>query len=290
MKTNTRNTQNLGMFMRMAAEGAIQIAQSEAANFVRIPKVHYDGKGDDLVTSADLKAQANYERLVATYFPDDLLVGEEGEAAKPYNGARFTCDPVDGTKAYGRNQSTGVATMFAHADGNNIDGVCIGDVNTGEIYQFAPGHAPTRTRFGQTTPLPTEWTTPLNQKYVLLNSPADDFPKNIQHMIRAKHGGVFKDMEVTSGSIGIIVARLWKQEVAMVVLGPSYNTPWDSTPIIGMNRMLGIKHIRVDQVSGHAELFDPEAPIQVTKKGFVEIMTHETYADEIVTWLNTNKA
>jgi hypothetical protein len=109
-------------------------------------------------------------------------------------------------------------------------------------------------------------------------------------MIPAKHGGVFKDVEVTSGSIGIIAARIWKQEVAMVVLGPGYNTPWDVTPIIGMNRQLGIKHIRVDQETGHAEVFNPEAPIQVTKKEFVEIMTHETYVDEIVTWLNSHKA
>lgn len=290
MKTFRENKQqNLGLFMRIAVEGAIQIIRSEAMSFERIPKVHYNGVDADLVTSADLKAQAYYERLVQEYFPNDHLVGEEGIQAEAYRGARFTCDPLDGTKAYGRGQSTGVGTMFAHADGDKVDAVCIGDVNTGEIYQYAPDHIPTRTRFGQISNLPTAWAVPLSAQYALLNHPADDFPGNIRLMIRAKHGGVFKDMEVTSGSIGIILARLWKQEVAMVVLGPSHNTPWDATPLVGMNRALGIKHIRVATDTGHAEIFEAHAPVEVEKKDFVEILTHSTYADEVVEWLNSHK-
>jgi fructose-1,6-bisphosphatase/inositol monophosphatase family enzyme len=281
--------QNLGLFMRIAVEGAIKIAQNEALNFERIPKVHYNGVDADLVTSADLKAQAYYEQLVHEYFPNDPLVGEEGKQAEAYKGARFTCDPVDGTKAYGRGQSTGVGTMFAHAIGDDVDAVCVGDVNTGEIYQYTPDHIPTRTRFGQINKLPTKWGALLSTQYALLNRPADDFPGNIRLMIRAKHGGIFKDMEVTSGSIGILVARLWKQEVAMVVIGASYDTPWDTTPIVGMNRALGIKHIRVHPETGHAEIFEAHAPVEVEKKDFVEILAHGTYADEIVEWLNSHK-
>lgn len=281
---------NLGLFMRTAVEGAINIAQAEAANYQRIGKLHYDGTDTDLVTSADLKAQAHYEALVKTNFPDEGLVGEENSlGVENGNTLRFTVDPVDGTKAYGRNQSTGVATMFAHADGDNVDAVCVGDVNTNEIYQFAPGHAPTRTRFGHTTPLPKTWPEALGTKYVLLSRPAEDYPENVQRIIRGKHGGIFKDMEVTSGSIGIMAARIWKGEVAMIVLYPSYDTPWDSTPIIGMNRILGIVHIAVDQETGEARLFEPKLPLVPNKKNFTEIFVHKTYADEVLTWLNANR-
>jgi len=285
MNTPAKKT-NLALFMRTAAEGAIQIIRNEALTFERFAKVHYDGIKDDLATSADIKSQAHYTALVEQSFPDHRLIGEEGEEDEPFGGRRFTCDPLDGTKAYERGQSTGVATMLAHADGDDIDAICIGDVNTGEIYQFGPDHVPTRTRFGQTTALQTAWVKPLTGQYVLLNHPADDFPENIQKIIRAKNGGVFKDMEVTSGSIGIIAARIWKQEVGMIVLHPSFNTPWDATPILGMNRQLGIVHIRVDHLTGNAALFEPAAPLAVERKDFTEILVHRTYADEIVLWLN----
>lgn len=288
-KNQQNNTQNLGLFMRIAAEGAIQIARSEAMNFERIPKVHYNGVDEDLATSADLKAQAYIKKLAEEHFPNEHFVGEEGENHEPFSGPRFVCDPVDGTKAYGRGQSTGVATMIAHVDDDEVDAVCVGDVNTGEIYQYAPDHVPTRTRFGQISRLPTTWNLPLSAQYVLLNRPADDLPGNIRLMIREKHGGVFKDMEVTSGSIGILVARLWKQEVAMVVIGPSHDTPWDVAPIVGMNRVLGIKHIRVDRDTGHAELFEAHVPLKVKKKDFIEVLTHETYASEVIEWLNSHK-
>ncbi len=277
---------NLGMFMRIAVQGAINIAQSEAASYQRITKVHYDGVQDDLVTTADLKAQAHYQGLVDTHFPNTKLIGEEGEKDEDFNGDRFTCDPIDGTKAYGRNQSTGTATMFAHAHKDIVDAVCIGDVNTSEIYQFAPDLSPTRTRFGFTSFLGTTWDKPLTAQYVILRNPVDEFPRNVQQMVRAKRGGIFKDMEVGSGSIGITVARLWKQEVAMVILDTGYNTPWDTTPLIGMNRMLGITHIKVDPKTGLAEIFEPQAPTKVSRKDYIEIMVHHSYANEVVTWLN----
>ncbi len=162
---NTQNKiRNLGMFMRLAVEGAIGIARAEASQLQRIHKDHYDGVQDDLVTSADNKAQAHYLKLVAAHFPGEVMIGEEDKEQQQYEGSRFICDPIDGTKAYGREQSTGVATMFAHANGDDIDATCLGDVNTGEIYQFAPDMDPVRTRFGVTTPLNKAWTKPLEEQ------------------------------------------------------------------------------------------------------------------------------
>ncbi|MEQ1561729.1 MAG: inositol monophosphatase family protein [Nitrospira sp.] len=286
MNTNNK-IGNLGMFMRIAVGGAIEIAQAEAAHYQRIPKVHYDGMQEDLVTSADLKVQEHYQLLVKNHYPNDPLVGEEGEDKDEVTGRRFTCDPVDGTKAYGRNQSTGVSTMFAHVDDEEeVNAVCLGDINTGEIYQYAPDLSPIRTRFGITSFLGMEWNKPLGKQYVLLRHPLDEFPKNVQKMVRAERGGLFKDMEVTSGSIGLTISRLWKQEVAMVIIEKSYETPWDTTPLIGMNKVLGITYIKVDPVTGKAEATDAFAPTKVYKRDCVLIMVHHTYQQKVIDWLN----
>ena len=274
--------------MRLAVEGGITIIQGEAAAYESKPKVHYDGIKDDLVTSADLKAQAHYQNQVMEHFPDVPVVGEEDQIQKTISGKRFTCDPLDETKAFDRKQSTGTATMFAFADGDTVPAVCIGDTNTREIYQYAPDLNPVRTRFGFTTFLSTEWARPLEKQYVLLRHPLDTFPKNIQRMVRAERGGIFKDMEVTSGSIGITVARLWKQEVATVILETSFETPWDTTPLIGMNRELGIECIAVDPITGEAQVTEMQPPTTVYKRNTVLIMTHKTYTKQIIDWLNQN--
>jgi hypothetical protein len=97
-------------------------------------------------------------------------------------------------------------------------------------------------------------------------------------------------MEVTSGSIGITVARIWKGEVGMIIMKPnSFNTPWDSTPLIGMNRVLGIKHLRLDPVTLEIYEFDPELPLEVKRKEYVEILVHETRTAEVIEWIKTHQ-
>ncbi|MCA9364772.1 MAG: hypothetical protein KC736_02680 [Candidatus Moranbacteria bacterium] len=51
-------------------------------------------------------------------------------------------------------------------------------------------------------------------------------------------------MSIDGGSIGIWAARLWKREVACLILPPSWETPWDSTPVIGISQMLGYVFLR----------------------------------------------
>ncbi len=122
-----------------------------------------------------------------------------------------------------------------------------------------------------------------------MKSALDEFPRNVQVLVRGKRGGIFKDMEVASGSIGIVAARIWKQEVAMVILDAGFDTPWDNAPIIGMNRQLRIVHIKVNPANGEAEVFTPKAPTVVARRNYVEIMVHESYADQVVNWLNARK-
>lgn len=295
MKTQNKKPETLGEFMLRMTKQAIKIAQEEAATFSRIVKTSYSGVDDDLVTSADLKIQAFHVPEIKEWDAAGGLIGEEKALrVEPENGfllgRYFTDDPVDDTKAYGRRQSTGVSSMLAHVDRGNVDAVCLGDINTGEIYQFAPDLPPTRTRFGVQTPLQPNIEAKLGQLYVLLDNPPDVFPGVLQKMIRKDKGGIFKDMEVTSGSIGITVARIWKGEVGMIVMKPnSFNTPWDSTPLIGMNKILGIKHLRLDPVTLEIYEFEPELPLEVKRKEYVEILVHETRAAEVIEWIKTHQ-
>jgi fructose-1,6-bisphosphatase/inositol monophosphatase family enzyme len=293
--TQDKRKENLGEFMLRIVTRAIKIAQKEAAIFSRIAKPHYNGVDDDLVTSADLKIQAFHVREIRNWDPEGGLIGEEKALrVEPTvgfaRGRYFTDDPVDGTKAYGRKQSTGVSSMLAHVTGGKADAVCIGDINTGEIYQYAPGMPPTRTRFGVKSPLQPNITEDLGKLYVLLDNPPDNFPLVLQKMIRKEKGGVFKDMEVTSGSVGITVARIWKGEVGMIIMRPnSFDTPWDTTPLVGMNAVLGIKHLKLDPETLEICVFDPELPLEVRRKKYIEILVHETRVAQVIEWIEKNR-
>lgn len=285
----TNNNNNLYIAMENMVKNAIVIIQHEAAVFSHKVKTSYSGVDDDLVTSADIKAQAMFVETIQKNFPNDGLIGEENGLnieAKPGHGY-FTIDPLDGTKAFGRMQSTGSATMIAHVNENTIvDAICIGDINTGEIYGFGPGYVPSRTRFGVKSGMKIDTNTPLNKRYLILRDNTINFPPVLQKMFNQ----VFKDMEITSGSIGLNVARLWKNEVGLLVLKTdSFDTPWDNTPFIGMNKALNIVHIKIDPITLNTEIYTPEIPKDIIKREWIEIMTHRNYADEIIDWIKINK-
>jgi fructose-1,6-bisphosphatase/inositol monophosphatase family enzyme len=289
---NTNNKNNMYKAMESMVKEAIQIIQAEAANFSQKVKTHYSGSEDDLVTSADLKAQDMYVSKIQELFPDEGLIGEEnGLNTQPKEGhGYFTIDPLDGTKAFGRMQSIDSGTMIAHVQDGIVDAVCIGDINTGEIYGFGEGHKPSRTRFGVKTDMKVHTVTPLQKKYVLLKDHTEDFPEVLQKLFRAKNGGIFKDIEISSGSIGLLVARLWKNEVGMFVLRPDgFDTPWDNTPLIGMNKVMDIVHIKYNPVTKEVEIFEPTLPKEVMQKDYIEILIHKDYAGEVIDWINTHK-
>lgn len=287
MKT-TNNNNNIYQNMLTMVQKAIVIIQNEAANFSQKIKTHYSGTEDDLVTSADIKAQAMYVEAIQKHFPGEGLIGEEnGLNISPEKGhGYFTIDPLDGTKAFGRLQSQGSGTMIAHVNESDVvDAVCIGDINTGEIYGFGPGYKPTRTRFGIDTLMKVNTDIPLNERYVVLKDKIDKFPKTLK-----KTFDQFKDMEILSGSIGLLVARLWKSEVGVLVFrAGGFDTPWDNTPLIGMNKALGIVHLIFNIETEELEIIDPEIPKTVIGRKHIEILAHKDYVDEIKTWVKQNR-
>ncbi|HEX8375673.1 MAG TPA: inositol monophosphatase family protein, partial [Geminicoccaceae bacterium] len=61
--------------------------------------VTFKGDGSE-VTAADLAAEAYIREALAEAFPDDGIVGEEGEDTPSRSGRRWIVDPIDGTRSF----------------------------------------------------------------------------------------------------------------------------------------------------------------------------------------------
>ena len=80
-----------------------------------------DGK-TDVVTAADRDAQAAVSDAIREAFPEDVIVGEEGDAEKtvPEEGAAWIVDPIDGTNNYVRDLPFWVTAVAAVVDGEPV--------------------------------------------------------------------------------------------------------------------------------------------------------------------------
>ncbi|MBV9110674.1 MAG: hypothetical protein JO306_14785 [Gemmatimonadetes bacterium] len=52
------------------------------------------------VTAADLAAEAHIRAAIADAFPDDGILGEEGDDVPSHSGRRWVVDPIDGTRSF----------------------------------------------------------------------------------------------------------------------------------------------------------------------------------------------
>jgi fructose-1,6-bisphosphatase/inositol monophosphatase family enzyme len=269
--------------MKIMADNAIDIIQKETADFTAHVKTSYSGVDDDLVTTADVAAQDMYQTYIEKYFPNEGIIGEEDLNKPSENGRYFTIDPLDGTKAFGRRQSNGVGTMIAHVDENGaVDAAVIGDINTGELYFFGPDQVPMRRRFGVESELTKVSLHQLKNVYTILRDHPEEYPLLVQDMIIK--GGLFKDINIEAGSIGTILARLWKDEVQLVVIKPGYDTPWDNTPFIGMHKQLDIVEIVLNPNTFDLEIVEPTLPKEIRKREYPVLIIRKQYVPELLVW------
>ncbi|WP_119822011.1 inositol monophosphatase family protein [Halalkaliarchaeum desulfuricum] len=76
----------------------------------------------NVVTAADRDAQAAVAEAIREKFPEDVIVGEEGDAEKevPDEGAAWIVDPIDGTNNYVRDIPFWVTAVAAVVDGEPV--------------------------------------------------------------------------------------------------------------------------------------------------------------------------
>jgi fructose-1,6-bisphosphatase/inositol monophosphatase family enzyme len=184
-----------------------------------------------------------YVKLLKEWFPGFGIIAEEAELSMPCtlqgSDLYFTVDPLDGTKAFGRRQSTGVGTMLALVCNGKVIAAYVGDVISGEVFGYRPESHKTHwiMKSQMSVPLGPDLNKPITEQYVVLRDPIEEHTKQMRALV--KPGKKFKSYEIGGGSIGIMFTRLWRGEIGGIVLRPSWETPWDITPVFGITRRLG---------------------------------------------------
>tara|TARA_B100000508_G_C11455322_1_gene276437 strand:- start:98 stop:952 length:855 start_codon:yes stop_codon:yes gene_type:complete len=271
----------IGIFLKELVRRAMEEIQRQRFAFEATQKESYGGTMDDVFTSADTAAQEIFEKSIREGLPGVGIIGEEKlkvfctlEGCDAY----VTIDPLDGTKAFVRKQSHGVATMVALVIDGEIVSAWIGDVNTMEIFGYRPGsdkvHRLRELRAAENL-AQIERDIPPGEQYILLRESPEDFPVTVGRAVRA-----FKKYHIDGGSIGTWFARLWKGEYGAAILDPGHETPWDSTPFIGISQKLGFVFLKP---SGSLwEIYNPPAVTEVEVRDHHTMVIHRSLANGFI--------
>lgn len=240
----------VGLAMKEIVGRAIAEIRSQQRSFEANAKLNsLKPEKEDFVTSADKAAQAIYIKLLKEAFPGFGIVAEEDDLSVPctIDGKDFwfCVDPLDGTKAFIRRQSHGIGTMLALMHGERVIAAYVGDVMTREIYGFRPGSDKVhRIADGKGEQLVIDSEQSLKSQTISLREELGKYSKMVQIMLQAQEElRIDKGYEMTSGSIGIHFARLWKGEIGMIILMPGANASWDLMPILGISEKLGFEFL-----------------------------------------------
>jgi fructose-1,6-bisphosphatase/inositol monophosphatase family enzyme len=236
---------------------------------------------EDVFTSADIKAQEVYVRTFKECFPNCGVIGEEaGLRMRPRNGCRahFTVDPIDGTRAYIRRQSHGVSTMVALVLDREVISAYIGDINADEVYGYRPGsnHVHRITRLDRFEVLTGDGPQDIGEMHILLRDPPQHYGEAVSKLLPR-----FKNFEIMGSSVGTWMARLWKREIGAALLLKGSDTPWDSTPIIGISRKLGYAFLRPMSDGAGWEQYEPVVPTVVTERDHDILVIHESNVSQL---------
>jgi fructose-1,6-bisphosphatase/inositol monophosphatase family enzyme len=287
------NAHLIGIAMKEMVQRAIRAIRTERFVFVATAKKGHSGEMDDVVTSADHAAQKIYVKLMRESFPTFGIVAEEDNLSVPCTDPAlgdiyFTCDPLDGTKAFERRQSHGIGSMISLVHNGQIIAACIGDVMTQEIYYYRPEsqavHRLSENGRAETLAFPKD--EKLSELYVLLRQRPEGYGSPLFESLLAppEKGGAFKDIEITGGSIGISMARLWKGEVGAAIVSARNQTPWDVNPVIGICEKLGFVFLKPNGL--HPTFVERKlTPLKETIRGEgYELVIHRSLVPQLNDW------
>jgi len=239
----TLNGPIMGIVVKEIVRRALVAIRNQQRTFEVTKKDGYEGGSmDDVFTTADIAAQAIYLRVLHECFPDYGIVAEEGSLnIQGSNGCTsyFTIDPIDGTRAFIRGQTHGVSTMIALVEDGVVTCAFIGDLNAEVVYGFRPdsNNVHKISRLDVTEALAYRAPLVKSEAYALLRNPLRAYSGNSRRLMEDQT--IFEGYYIGGGSIGVLVSRIWGREVQAIFLPPSWETPWDSSPVIGISQKLG---------------------------------------------------
>ncbi|MFA5185047.1 MAG: inositol monophosphatase family protein [Patescibacteria group bacterium] len=280
------NAHAIGFIMKEMVRRAIEAIRGQRQAFEVTAKEGHGGQMDDIFTSADKAAQEIYVKMITEAFPGYGIVAEEDHLRvepHPDIGMYFTVDPLDGTKAFKRRQSHGIGTMIALVDDGEVLAAYVGDVMTQEIYGYRPGSDKVHriSEYGIGEVLHVDERLELRDQNILLRKRPENHAKWTRDMIAPpRDGGLFKDLETASGSVGISTARLWKGEVGAVLLKPEFETPWDCAPVFGICHQLGYVMYELNAGTGKWRTASMLVPDRTVPKSKEQLIIHESRCPE----------
>jgi fructose-1,6-bisphosphatase/inositol monophosphatase family enzyme len=288
----------IGIAMKEMVRRALEVIRDERFIFEAHRKQGHTGELDDVVTTADAAAQRIYVKLIREQFPTFGILAEEDalrvECTDPTLGdVYFTVDPLDGTRAYERRQSHGIGTMIALVQHDECIAAYVGDVMTREIYGYRPesDRVYRISEYGHAEHLRIHADRALCDQWVLLRKrPEDHSPLFRRVLAPRREGGLACDVEITAGSIGISMARLWKGEVGAAVVATHHDTPWDSTPVIGICKKLGFVFLEADRAAKRLVRTERRPLNEVEHRAREWLVVHESRLGEVEAWQGAGAA
>lgn len=286
------NDHAVGIIMKELVRRAIIAIRNKRLTF-EVTEKHGVGEKRDILTSADLAAQAIYLKSLRECFPGFGIVAEEEgfRVESQVNGnASFSVDPLDGTKAFERRQSYGIGTQIALSYDDKIISAWVGDVMTQEIYGFRPGSKKVHRISDYEIPeaLTVKQDLPLSEQYLLMRNNPHKFSSNARILglqfdpILKKP--LFKDIDVEGGSIGLSFARLWKGEVGGILMRPHKNTPWDLWPVVGISHKMGFVFLEKPEEKRCFRIYQPAIKSETEFHHQETLVIHESRLEELKAW------
>lgn len=283
----------IGILMKELARRAIARIQVRRMGFTEIHKESYNPeRTDDVFTEADREAQEIYFKGLRECTPQFGIIGEEDNLRVPCThpscNIYWTIDPVDGTRAFTREQSHGIGTMLALVCNGKVIAALVGDVMTNELFYFRPGSERVHRIYDFSTPkvLEIDGTKTLAEQYLLLRDPAEKYSPASQKLVR--QNDLFKSYQIADGSIGTMMARLWKGEVAAAVFRPGTETPWDVSPFLGICQQMGFIFLQALSSNGEWSQIEMTPPTEVRQQGKEVLVIHGSRLEEFSAWTKNN--
>ncbi len=269
----------VGRFLCKLVNLTLRVIYLDRDNFTREDKLGYGGKMNDLKTSVDDEVQSLMLQAIVTCLPGVGIVGEENDLRIPCALAGediyITLDPLDGTKAFAEGAKIGVGSMLALVSGREVVSAWVGDVYGKKTYGYVSN--------GKAIRVTPEGVEDLS---LVDRSPVGGINNLLLKRKLPKEGDLvlsdlvanFSKAELKGfGSIGLWFARLWDAEFNAGLLGKDFEeTPWDSTPVIGISQKLGFIFLRPG--ANGWEKYQPEITKEPYDRGFHMLVIHESIA------------
>jgi len=274
------NGHSVGRILKEAVRRAATEIRKQRLTFEAHVKQGYGGSMNDVFTSADKAAQEVYLRTFIECFPGCGVIGEEDSLSIPAVApvtAYFTVDPIDGTRAFIRRQSHGITTMVALVDRGEVISAYVGDISSDEVYGYRPGSSAVHriTNLDSFEPLAPGASVPpsIGQMNGLLRDPVEVYSPETRALVQR-----FNNYEIMGSSIGAWAARLWKGEVSALLMPPGFETPWDSTPVIGISKMLNFIWLRPE--GGQWVAYQPQLPLEPYRREHDALLVHASCVND----------